>query len=205
MADGTLELPGLPIKLRREGTPSGQAPETAAGAVRLRAAPRSDLFVDPLGRPPQLDAERFVGTVSGNFQFSARVEVDFRSTFDAGVLLCWIDDHNWFKLCAELDPAGTPRVVSVVTRGHSDDANAWPVTGAAVFLRLSRMEAAYALHASADGIRWELVRQFSLPGPAGRQVEVGLMAQSPTGDGAAATFSDVKLTAVRLRALRDGS
>ncbi|WP_208867453.1 DUF1349 domain-containing protein [Streptomyces himastatinicus] len=47
-----------------------------------------------LGQPP-----------AGDFQLSARVSVGFSSTFDAGVLLLWIDERHWAKLLRVL-PAG---------------------------------------------------------------------------------------------------
>ena len=75
----------------------------------------------------------------GDFQFSARVTVGFASTYDAGVLLLWVDDRHWGKLCFEFSPAGEPMVVSVVTRGVSDDANAFVVDGRTVWLRVSRV------------------------------------------------------------------
>ena len=43
---------------------------------------------------------------AGDFQLSARVRVGFRSTFDAGVLLLWLDRAYWAKLCFEFSPQG---------------------------------------------------------------------------------------------------
>jgi hypothetical protein len=65
------------------------------------------------------------GPPDGDFQFSARVTVGFESAFDAGVLLLWLDERRWAKLCFEFSPAGEPMIVSVVCRGVSDDANAF--------------------------------------------------------------------------------
>jgi hypothetical protein len=42
------------------------------------------------------------------------------STFDAGVLLLWVDERHWGKLCFEFSPAGDPMIVSVVCRGVAD-------------------------------------------------------------------------------------
>src|SRR5688500_3235554 len=81
------------------------------------AAAASDLFVDPGTRVVYRNAPRLVGQASGDFTLMARVSVDFRSTFDAGVLLLWIHDDSWAKLCFELSPEGDPTIVSVVTRG----------------------------------------------------------------------------------------
>ena len=117
-----------------------------------------------------------VGRLDGDLQLSARVSVGFASTFDAGVLLLYAGEPAWAKLCFELSPDGRPMVVSVVTRDLSDDANAFAVEAEEIWLRISRIGAASAFHASQDGRRWELIRHFAL----GADAELGFLAQSPT-------------------------
>jgi regulation of enolase protein 1 (concanavalin A-like superfamily) len=59
--------------------------------------------------PDQLNAATLLGDVTeGDFQLSARVTAGFASTFDAGVLLLWLDERRWAKLCFEFSPAGEP-------------------------------------------------------------------------------------------------
>ena len=173
------------------------------GSLRIVAGPRTDLFVDPAGGPAALGAPRIAGVVEGDFQLSARVRVDLRATFDAGALVLHAADDAWVKLALERSPQGEAMVVSVVTRGLSDDANGRVVTGDGVWLRVSRMGPACALHASDDGARWELVRHFALDAPAG--LTAGFLAQSPTGEGCTASFDDVRFVAEPLAELRDGS
>ncbi len=77
-----------------------------------------------------------------------------------------------------------PTVCTVVTRGHSDDANSFTVDGSSVWLRVSRTGRAFAFHASRDGKKWIFIRLFTL----GDEKEtdaalVGFMAQSPMGRG----------------------
>jgi uncharacterized protein len=173
------------------------------GSLRIAAGPGTDLFVDPAGGPAELGAPRLVGPVEGDFQLSARVRADLRSTFDAGALVLHCADDTWVKLALERSPDGEAMVVSVVTRGLSDDANGRVVTADAIWLRVSRIGEACALHASDDDARWELVRHFALPAPAG--LAAGFLAQSPTGEGCTATFDDVRFVAEPLADLRDGS
>ena len=149
-------------------------------------------------------ATLLVSPPAGDFQFSARVTVDFRSQYDAGVLLLWIDEQHWAKLCFEFSPAARPMVVSVVTREVSDDANAFVVADRSIALRISRLDHVYAFHASTDATTWQLVRLFSL-GPAVAGHRVGFEAQSPTGDGCTVTFDRIAFTRKRLADLRDGS
>jgi regulation of enolase protein 1 (concanavalin A-like superfamily) len=173
------------------------------GSLRIVAGPHTDLFVDPAGAPAELGAPRLVGAVQDDFQLSARVRADLQATFDAGALVLHAADHAWVKLALERSPQGEAMIVSVVTRGLSDDANGRVVTGEGVWLRVSRIGATCALHASDDGRRWELVRHFAFDAPDG--LAAGFLAQSPTGDGCAATFDDVRFVAQPLAELRDGS
>ena len=197
-------LPDLPGALQ-EADPAVWRGDTEHGVVGT-AGPRTDLFVDPAGSPPSLNAPRVLATVSGgDFQFSARVSVDFASTFDAGVLLVWVDDATWAKFCFEYSPQGDPTVVSVITRGESDDANFITVDSHTAWLRISRTTPSYALHASTDGSLWQFVRHFRLGEAADATVRIGLSVQSPTGEGCTATFDEIRFNPTRLTELRDGS
>ncbi len=201
-------VPGLPFTL----SPSSEQAWTIAEApatVTATAAPHSDLFIEP-GADSQLNAESMLNASTllgvppdGDFQFSARVTVEFASTFDAGVLLLWIDERHWGKLCFEYSPDGEPMIVSVVTRGLSDDANAFVVEGRTVWLRVSRIDHAFAYHASLDGRTWRMARFFAID-DASNSAAIGFEAQSPTGDGCVVTFDDIRFTRERLPDLRDG-
>jgi len=204
-----LEITGVPFPLVPSPASSWRL-DPEAGTVRATAAPHTDLFVDP-GSGSTLNAESMLNAATllgappeGDFQLSARVTVDFAATYDAGVLLIWVDEHHWGKLCFEFSPAGEPMIVSVVCRGVADDANAFVVPGRSVWLRVSRTGRAYAYHASLDGAFWQLIRFFAIDeGTADDRV--GFAAQSPTGDGCAVTFDEIHFDRTRLAELRDGS
>jgi regulation of enolase protein 1 (concanavalin A-like superfamily) len=199
-----LRVPGVPFPL--VPAPAG-AWAVSAGAVAATAGPRTDIFIDPgpLVAEPTLNATTLLGPApAGDWQLSARVSVEFTATYDAGVLLLWLDDRNWAKLCFEFSPADEPMVVSVVCRGVADDANAFVVAGRTLWLRVSRIDRAYAYHASVDGLSWQLIRYFAVSGSPG-EARLGFSAQSPTGEGCRVTFDDIRFTPSRLAALRDGS
>jgi uncharacterized protein len=196
---------GLPFPL----VPDGPAPQTWQvdnDVVTGKAPGKTDLFIDPAGQHPMSDAPRLLGLPEGDFQFSARVSVDFHNTFDAGVLAVYADQRNWAKLCFEYTPQGSPSIVTVVTRGESDDANAFDLTENTVWLRISRTGSTFAFHASTDGQWWRLVRYFGLnrrakDGP----VRVGFLAQSPTGEGCTVTYDSIGFRPEAPTDLRDGS
>lgn len=204
-----LSIPGVPFLL--SPSPGGAWDfDEQTSTVVATAGPRTDIFIDP-GSSTPLDAQSMLNAATllgappaGDFRLSARVTVGFEATYDAGVLLLWIDERHWGKLCFEFSPAREHMVVSVVTRGVSDDANAFVVPGASVWLRLSRIDQAYAYHASADGKHWRMIRYFRVS-ESPSSVKVGFEAQSPTGDGCAVTFDDIRFVADRLADLRDGS
>jgi uncharacterized protein len=173
------------------------------GALHIAAGPRTDLFADPAGGPAVGNAPLLAGPVDGDFLLSARVTADLQATFDAGALVLHAADGAWVKLAFERSPRGAGTIVSVVTRGVSDDANAWAIDGASVWLRIARIGATCALHASSDGGRWDLVRHCAFEAPG--RLTAGFLAQSPTGAGCTATFDDVRFAATTLAELRDGS
>jgi regulation of enolase protein 1 (concanavalin A-like superfamily) len=197
-----LKLPGLPFALEPEGSPPPGC-RIRSGVLTLTAAANTDLFVDPAGAEQLPDAGRFTGLPpAGDFTLAAQVSVEFASMYDAGVLLLHAAEREWAKLCFEYSPQLRPTAVTVVTRGTSDDCNSFEVDGNTLWLRITRSGAAWAFHASADGAWWRLLRYFTL----GRDlVRVGFLAQSPAGQGCAATFDHITFRAGAPENLRDGS
>jgi regulation of enolase protein 1 (concanavalin A-like superfamily) len=196
-------LSAVPMALTWQVPPSHSRSDEVA-TLNLRVPGSTDMFIDPAGGDPTLTAPRLLGTApEGDFQFSARVRVGFDATFDAGVLLIWVDERTWAKLCFERSPQGSPMVVSVITRGTSDDANGFTVDGDRIWLRISRLGPAWAYHASTDGSYWHLVRYFTLGTDA--TPSVGFEAQSPTGQGCEVTFDEIKFVPERLADPRDGT
>lgn len=211
-----LRVPGVPFPLAPSSAKLWRVDE-AAGALTVSAQPHTDIFIDPasgstgagadtaLNAQSMLNAATLLGGVpEGDFQLSARVTVGFAATFDAGVLLLWLDERHWAKLCFEFSPAGEPMIVSVVCRGVADDANAFIVHGRSVWLRISRIDRVYAYHASLDGKTWQMIRVFTLDDQTSRD-RIGFEGQSPTGDGCTVTFDEIRFLPDRLADLRDGS
>jgi len=180
------------------------------GAISAKALPQSDLYCNPKNgfaatAPSVLNALTLMGLPRGvDLQLSARVDVDFNSTYDAGALLVWSDERNWVKLCFEFSPDREFMIVSVVTRGASDDANSFTLPVSHVWLRISRMAEVYAFHASTDGKIWKLIRAFTM----GEDVSthrVGFVAQAPVGEGCQVNFDEISFSYTTLAELRDGS
>jgi regulation of enolase protein 1 (concanavalin A-like superfamily) len=197
----TVTIAPLPAPLAWDVAPASWS--LGDGPLLTIAAPaRTDLFNDPAGAEPATAAPRLLGPVEGDFQLSARVRSTFAGAFDAGALLLWAGERSWAKLAFEVSPQGEPMVVSVVTDGLSDDANAFVVHEGAVWLRVSRHGEACALHARLEGGEWRFVRHFALAAPGG--LRAGFLAQSPTGEGATARFDEIAFVPEPLADLRSG-
>jgi uncharacterized protein len=199
-----LHLPGLPFPLTPSGSPACQASVTGR-ALTLISGPKSDLFIDPAGdegaRP---DAGRLTGLPGdADFTLSARVVVGFGSTFDAGVMLLYLSERRWAKLCYEFSPQHKPTAVTVVTHGTSDDSNSFETDGGPLWLRITRSGRAWAFHASDNGTYWRLLRYFTLGEASGARV--GFLAQSPMGLTCTAVFDDVTFKIGAPTDLRDGT
>ena len=197
-----VRLPGIPEALHWAVPPVDWELNTDQ-ELRITAGLRTDLFIDP-GQTAVFDnAPRLLFTPEGDFMLQARVTVDFAATFDAGVLLLYAEDAVWAKLCFEFSPQREPMVVSVVTRGYSDDANSVVVGSKTALLRIARLGPAFAFHWSEDGGMWHFVRHFALPGAS--PIRAGFASQSPTGEGCSAHFSEIGFTPGRLQDLRSGA
>ena len=114
-------------------------------------------------------------------------------------------ERSWAKLCVENAPTGVPMVVSVVTRGVSDDCNSFALGAgrSEISLRVSRVGSAYAFHASRDGEAWELIRYFGFETV--ERVTFGFQAQSPRSNGAEVRFRDITLVREPLVDIRNGT
>jgi len=199
-----LVLPAVPFPLQPSGNPSCQA-VVSGNMLTLISGAKSDLFIDPAGEEgARPDAGRLTGLPGDrDFTLAARISVKFANVFDAGVLLLYLSERRWAKLCYELSPQRKPTVVSVVTRGTSDDSNSFETSGGPLWLRITRAGRAWAFHASEDGAWWRMVRYFTLGEASGARV--GFLAQSPQGPGCTAVFDAITYTSRVSADLRDGS
>ncbi len=176
------------------------------GDLTLMAGSKTDWFIDPAGGSATCNAPGALFVPPDqDVLLSARVRVSFAADFDAGVLAVYVRDDLWAKLCFEFSPQHQPMIVSVVTRGVSDDCNSVPIAGPEVYLRVTRRGHTFAFHYSHDGRWWHLVRYFSLAAAETESERLGFVAQSPTGEGCTAVFAEIAYLPRTLQDLRDGT
>lgn len=185
-AGEAITLPGLPGTLAWKNTPVSWRLDPH-GVLQVAAGPKSDWFVDPFDGTVTNGAPILLFRPGKDYVLSTRVTVKFATKWDAGALMLMADDHHWAKLSYEYSPEGRPTLVTVVTRGLSDDCNSVSLPGSSVHLRIVRSGQTYVFYYSTDGRRWQNLRTFSLD--TDLPVDVGFEAQSPAGGGASASFS----------------
>jgi uncharacterized protein len=201
-ADQSFTLSSIPATMTWKNQPS-ESTSAAAQQISITAGAGTDWFVSPAGEHVKSNAPiaLFVPP-DQTYCLQARVTVEFAATYDAGTLLVYANDTLWAKLCFEYSPQQQPMIVSVVTRGVSDDCNSVGVEDNSVYLRVYRHREVLAFHYSLDGHYWHFVRHFSL-GDLG-QMRIGFSTQSPTGQGCRASFSEIRYTPHTLSDLRNG-
>src|SRR5262245_6205124 len=198
----SLTLASIPANLTWKNQPL-KSTHDDQGQISITTGPQTDWFIHPAGEPVKANAPIALFVPPDlTFQLQAKVTVDFADTYDAGTLFVYVQETLWAKLCFEYSPQGQPMVVSVVTRGVSDDCNSVPIEDRSVYLRLYRQDRVFAFHYSRDGRYWHFVRHFSLGDL--EQVGVGFSAQSPLGEGCTVTFSEIRYSLSPLLDLRSG-
>jgi uncharacterized protein len=195
-----ITIPNLPQPLHWLNQPQSWD-LSSEGQLTITAPAKTDWFIDPQGTVNVSNAPALLFSVEGPCILSAQVMVAHVATYDAGVLMIYESPLAWAKLCFELSPQGMPTIVSVVTKGVSDDCNSFAVKGP-VYMRISKLEKAYAFHVSENGTAWTLIRYFKLED--GTNAQMGFLAQSPTGEGCTASFWDIRFEARLLADIRSG-
>jgi regulation of enolase protein 1 (concanavalin A-like superfamily) len=175
----------------------------------IEATPKSDFFcnngaVAEAGITPDSlhNAPLYYQEVTGDFVMRVQVSHEFKDVYDAAVIMVMQDLQVWAKACFEKTDFDTHAVVSVVTNQTSDDANGCNIDGDTVWLQVARVGNNFAFHYSLDGRKFDMMRFFSLP--VQETIKVGLVAQSPLGQGGARYFRHYSLQAVTVDNIRAG-
>jgi len=187
-AQKTPSIPGLPGPLTWQNAPRAWNIDSK-NVLTISSNPKTDWFVDPFDGTVAKTAPILLFTPGPDYVLSARVAVQFTTKWDAGALMLWGDDHHWAKLSYEFSPDQKPTLVTVVTRGLSDDCNSLSLAGDSVYLRMAKSGNTYVFYFATDGKNWQILRTFSLD--TDLPIRAGFESQSPEGSGAVAKFSAI--------------
>lgn len=198
---GSFAIANVPQKLTWINSPAKWKYELSQ--LTIIAGEKTDLFVDPQHAYTVVNSAKAVFKPDDNFLLSAKAEVNFKTDYDAGVLVIYAGDEAWAKLCFEYSPQKKPYVVSVVNNGISDDCNHVPINGNKVYLRIAGLgNNIFALHYSTNGKYWNMVRYFLLSTK--KEIRVGFSSQSPTGKSCKTVFSQISYKKKKLKDIRNG-
>ena len=146
--------------------------------VYVTSEPKTDFFIDPESGKATATAPLLYKDIKDDFVATALVKPDLTETWNAGALMVYIDGANWIKFAFERSDATGKSIVSVVTKGVSDDANGATLAGSdSVWLRIIRKGDVYSLLWSEDGSHYSMARLTKMP--ASPSVKVGVEVQSP--------------------------
>lgn len=173
------------------------------GTLKLVAEKGTDFFNNPVDHSITLTAPLLFQEVKGDFVAKALVRPDFSSLWNAVALMVYIDEMNWIKFAFENSDATGQSIVSVVTRGVSDDANGVVLSSQdQVWLKLIRKGNIYSMLWSTDGKAFKMARLSAMP--AVDVVKIGIEAQCPVGASASHQIDYFGLEKTTVEDLRKG-
>ncbi|MEL6672815.1 MAG: DUF1349 domain-containing protein [Bacteroidota bacterium] len=150
------------------------------GSLSVVALKGTDFFNNPEDSSLTATAPYLYQEVSGDFVATALVSPGFASMWNAACLMVHMDEQHWIKFAFEKSDATGKSIVTVVTRGVSDDANGVRLSKQdQVWLRLIRKGDVYSLLWSLDGQIYKMARLCAMP--AFEKVKIGLEMQCPVG------------------------
>ena len=112
-------LPGFPAAPHWRNNPADWLLKD--GTLTIKSAEKTDWYIAPTNGGDSKNSPMLLFPGPKDFWFSAKVTVDFKSSFDAGVLAIYSNDKTWVKFALEQSNEGKPSIVTVVTRGLSDE------------------------------------------------------------------------------------
>ena len=176
--------------------------------LTIYAPPNSDFFNNPVPESgdftkPLANAPFLYTEIEGDFVIRVNVTPEFISDYDASCIMVINDEKTWLKAAFEKSDFNTTAIVSVVTNEISDDANGCNITEKSVWLQVARVGNNFTVHYSPDGVKFDMVRLCFLP--VENTLKVGIVSQSPTGNGANHKFNNLTIEKRTIKNLRAGS
>ncbi len=177
--------------------------EIKDGSMRVTVEKGTDFFNNPEDLSVTATAPFLFQEMTGDFVATALVKPDFTSMWNAVALMVHIDDDHWIKFAFENSDATGKSIVSVVTKGVSDDANGVILrSDNEIWLKLVRKNNIYSMFWSKYGSDYKMVRLTTLPET--DSVKIGVEFQSPVGDSATHTLHSFKVVETTVEDLRKG-
>ncbi len=141
----------------------------------------TDFFNDPEEKAVTASAPLLYKAIKGDFVVKALVQPDFGAQWNAVALMVYKDNLKWVKFAFENSDATGPGIVSVVTKGSSDDANGAVIPDRKkLWLAIARKGDIFSMHWSIDGKNYRMARLTAMPSM--DEIKIGVEFQSPVGE-----------------------
>jgi regulation of enolase protein 1 (concanavalin A-like superfamily) len=190
-----LEIDAIPYSLTWENKPIQYS--VKKDTLIIVAGEKTDMFRDPNVTYNTDNAPKLLFKADSNFILSTAIEHSFLNKWDGGAIVIKQDSLNWIKFCFEKDYTGAKRVVSVVTKDVSDDCNSVEIKSNRVFYKVAKADNVITLYYSIDNRKWFLIRHFQFNNT--KPLQIGFLAQSPTGDKCEVRFSGISYRAIKIK------
>lgn len=189
------QIGAIPYPLKWENEPKEYT--ISKKSVTIVAGEKTDMFRDPNVTYNTDNAPKLLFDAPASFVLTASIGHNFNNKWDGGAIVLKQDSLNWIKFCFERDYTGARRIVSVVTRNISDDCNSVEVKTNKVFYKVAKADNVITLYYSLTGKNWFLVRHFQFDTT--KSLQVGFLAQSPTGKSCKVRFADITYSAKKIK------
>jgi len=191
----SVKLSSIPHALGWDIPPSGFS--NSNGVLVITAGPKTDMFRDPNVTYNTDNAPKLLFVPDEDFVLYASIQHSFKNKWDGGAIVLMEDSLNWIKFCFEKDYTGARRVVTVVTKDISDDCNSAAIPGDRVFFKMAKAGNVITMYYSLDGKKWLLIRHLQFNNK--KDIRIGFLAQSPTGDKCVVRFGNIQYAAKRIK------
>lgn len=161
---------------------------------------KTNLFNNPNGKSKVNNAPMLLFNPKGDFTLTAKAAGNLKAVYDVAALVIYQDEDRWAKLCYEKSVLGEPTIVSVVTRGFSDDCNSEP-TGSSAYLSIVKKGNEFSFFYSPDNVNWKMIRHFHLD--TDNNLKAGFAVHGSRGNGFTGIFTDIKYRDEALNDMRE--
>ncbi len=161
------------------------------GIIEIISPPKTDFFNDIGTDNKTANAPFYYTVVENDFILRCLIKPELKNVYDAGGVFVFESEDKWIKFSLEKTDLGYNSLVSVITNKTSDDCNGERIHKEAMWMQVVRKNHNWCLHYSENKTNWKMVRYFRLKMK--RKVRVGLISQSPLGEGCKAEFYDFEL------------
>lgn len=179
---------------------------TEASTITLSAGKGANFYCFADEKPPVFSAPILMWKIDNrkNYTFTAKVKLDEKgnSGSDCAGLMLYVNDSFWQKFTYKLNLSGDFTAEAILTEGKSDTKSVNAPGGATrtAWMKLTADTYKVGLYFSTDSVNWNRVDYFNKTDK--DSVYLGIIAESPSGNGCKCRFSQLQFENVAFAAMQ---